>query len=314
MKTWASIVGVLLAGLLIVGLKSEGVRQQLAELFAGSSSSATTSPVSCTPGGLVSAECARQQSGPLVIRPQGAAPGFAVQTLLEVRPTGAVPLPPSREALTNSGLIQSIAAELNAMFALPRDIPVKLTACGEPNAFYDTGAQAISICDEWVDYLGEAFADIESPEEFTRAVLFAAAFAFAHEVGHALIHQYQLNYTGSEEDVADQFAVYVLAGTPTGAEIVLAGADAFGRFAEAGGPVMLWDNHPLDAQRYFNILCWTYGSDPARFPVILTNTGLPLERARNCQYEFARMAGDFDQKLQAHLRSTPTVRLTRQPN
>jgi hypothetical protein len=222
-------------------------------------------------------------------------------------------LPPSRQALSSSRIIDRIAADLNEAFVLPRNIPVKLTACGEANAYYDPVAQDIHICDEWVDRLGLAFDDIQSPEEFTRAVLYATAFTFAHEAGHALIDQFQLSYSGSEEDVADQFAVYMLVGSPSGAEAVLAGADAFGRFALAGGPQIYWDNHALDAQRYFNILCWTYGSDPGRFPIVLTNGGLPLDRARNCQYEFGKMSAEFDGKLQAHRRSRPAL-LSRQRN
>lgn len=42
---------------------------------------------------------------------------------------------------------------LNEAFVLPAPVDVGIDSCGEPNAFYDPGAQSITICTELVDFL-----------------------------------------------------------------------------------------------------------------------------------------------------------------
>ena len=60
------------------------------------------------------------------------------------------------EATADSLTADVIGAEvaaLNADFALPADVSVRVEPCGEANAFYDPGAVAIIMCTEFEDHL-----------------------------------------------------------------------------------------------------------------------------------------------------------------
>ena len=50
--------------------------------------------------------------------------------------------------------------------------------------------------------------------------------------------------------------------------IAIAAATLFGLFGadrEQFQEADFWDEHSLDEQRFFNILCWVFGSDPATY-------------------------------------------------
>jgi hypothetical protein len=52
------------------------------------------------------------------------------------------------------------------------------------------------------------------------------------------------------------------------------------------------DEHSLDLQRFFNIQCLVYGSDPTRYDALVSTGDLPVERAKRCP-------GEYDQALRA---------------
>jgi hypothetical protein len=229
-------------------------------------------------------------------------PGFRVETLLEVRRDTGATMPPARRALADSRVIESIADDLNRAFVMDTHVPVKLGPCGKVNAFYYPATRSITMCDEWVDFLGTLYGrNALSSKEFPNAVVAATAFVFAHEVGHALIDVFALDILGREEDVADQFAVYLLGRTKTGEQQALAAADTFGRLAST--PAQLtWDEHSLGDQRAYNIFCWLYGSNPARHSGLVSSGMLPKPRADRCQAEYSQFKRTFDKFLAARLR------------
>ena len=47
-------------------------------------------------------------------------------------------------------------------------------------------------------------------------------------------------------------------------------------------PLAFADEHGLDAQRVYSILCWVHGRDPARYPEIVSEGWLPAARAERC--------------------------------
>ena len=62
-----------------------------------------------------------------------------------------------------------------------------------------------------------------------------------------------------------------------------AGAAFFLSLANTPGkkPVS-WDEHSLDAQRFYNISCWLYGASPFRYVNLVAQGLLPAERAARC--------------------------------
>jgi hypothetical protein len=210
---------------------------------------------------------------------------------------------PAGELLVRSGVIQGVIADLNRAFVLPRDIPVRLKACGVANAFYSLRDRDITICDEWLAFQFSVFAGKgdKSEQGVIQAIISTTAFVFVHEVGHALIHQYGLKYTGQQEDVADQFAAYLMAGTETGRRRLLVTADAFRRMSALSKPIT-WDNHALDEQRHYRILCWIYGSDQARYQSLVDSGQLPEALAPTCGRDFADLVAGIDERVRPHLR------------
>ena len=141
-----------------------------------------------------------------------------------------------------------------------------------------------------------------APELSVEAVRFTVAnaeFTLMHEMGHLLISELQLPVLGRERTPPTSsvsWAFPVAAGTAP--RRFLRQADGRRRLlaygmAERGTrrlPVPVWDSHALDAQRFYNIACLAYGSDPDRLDWVLEVSGLPVERALYCPDEYEQVA------------------------
>jgi hypothetical protein len=128
-------------------------------------------------------------------------------------------------------------------------------------------------------------------------------FIFYHELGHALIDILDLPATGREEDAVDQLAtVILLEAGDEGRDAALLGASWFQRKSQrSGGDIPFWDEHSLNSQRYFNIICWVYGSDTSTHEALLgPDWMLPPERAERCPAEYDRMKRAWESMLEKH--------------
>jgi len=198
--------------------------------------------------------------------------------------------------------------ELGRRVVLPADLPVVGTVCGRPNAFYDPGGRRLIVCyemPELVTYLLEASG--VAPDEGGRILGGQMVFVLLHEIGHALIDLYDLPAVGREEDAVDQFATFLLLRTGrVGQEAAFSAASFFallhGATAAGGGSFPWWDEHSLDAQRYYNILCWVYGADPAGNARLVQAGYLPAERAARCRDETQRLTSAWTRLLGPRLR------------
>ena len=136
-------------------------------------------------------------------------------------------------------------------------------------------------------------------------------YTLYHEVGHAIIDVYDLPTTGLEENVADQFAAYILSLEYTGdydysisherlAHVSLnyqyndmywnticpEEAETPEDAADCLGINYAWDVHGLDIQRFYNVSCYSYGADPERNPHMIDEGLLPEDRAVYCEDEY----------------------------
>jgi len=50
------------------------------------------------------------------------------------------------------------------------------------------------------------------------------------------------------------------------------------------------DVHGLDSQRFYNVLCMAYGSNPASYQGMVAKGYLPKERAEGCAEEFKQVS------------------------
>jgi Putative metallopeptidase len=205
-------------------------------------------------------------------------------------------------------LLEDTIQELNGVFSLPTDVPVVMRECGEVNAFYDPESGEISLCYELVEHYSEIFmADAQTDEEQEEAgasVASATMFTFFHEMGHALIDIYDLPITGREEDAVDQLATLILLqGGEDGENAAIDGANSFvGSEEEEMDDLAFWDEHSLDDQRFYNIVCWIYGKDPEGYQYFVEDETLPANRAQRCPAEYNRLSTSWESLLDPYVK------------
>ena len=208
--------------------------------------------------------------------------------------------------LKNVELLEVEIAFLNETFRLPYDVEIVAQECNEANAFYDFESKQIVMCYELVDAVFEDYYyygedenfDVDASATYSYNVL---DFIFFHEVGHALIDVYQLPITGLEENVADQFASLMLSYTyddstgdySIGQDMLYDVGTWFWisneLYSVNPDDYPFWDTHNLDIQRFYNISCYAYGSDPQYNQDLVDEGYLPDDRAYWCEEEYLVM-------------------------
>lgn len=137
----------------------------------------------------------------------------------------------------------------------------------------------------------------------------AIVFVFYHEAGHALVHNLNLPITGKEEDAVDQLASYIMIGKDLAGQRAATNAAAaflsfdpgfFSLFSKS----TFADEHSLAQQRFFNILCWVYGSNESRWSTLVSAGTLPSARAVRCPHEYQQLAGSWETLLGPYSRPT----------
>lgn len=189
---------------------------------------------------------------------------------------------------------------LNETYALPEDILISFEECGESNAFYDPSEIKISMCYELIHQYATIFGEeANSDEEYADEIIYAGYFTFLHELGHALIDQYELPVVGREEDAVDSLAAVLLVDWEE-EDAAIAGIDQFSVDAEEEEEleeIPYWDEHSLSLQRYYNIACLLYGSDPEEYEDWVGEDDLPEDRAEMCEEEYEQAATSWEALL-----------------
>lgn len=133
-------------------------------------------------------------------------------------------------------------------------------------------------------------------------------FAMVHEIGHMLIAEMGLPVLGREEDAADAFA------TLTGLRLANALSERVLMQSARGWflsnrrdekrriQITFYDEHGLDKQRAYNIVCLMVGSNPEKFHALADMTKLPADRQRTCQGDYASASWSWEKALEPHIR------------
>lgn len=212
-----------------------------------------------------------------------------------------------RDAFKQDQVFENVAAMLNQTIKMPRLVDIQLVECGTVNAFYDPNNNRIIMCYELMDYYTKMFKPVsKTNEELGNAIVGATFFAFFHELGHGLIHQLEIPAVGREEDAVDQMATLILMENgDSGVAAAMSGAKWFALQAEAnkkeGSQMPFWDEHSMEEQRFYNIACLVFGSNPEKYSPMVENNYLPKPRAMRCPSEYTRIAGAWERLLQPHI-------------
>ncbi len=221
-------------------------------------------------------------------------------------------------------VLEGIADSINEEIKLPTDLTLTAAQCGEVNAFYNPQTHSVTLCYELVQFFDVLHTKDNTTEdgkvdvdEIVKSVDGALEFVMYHEVGHALIDLLDLPITGREEDAVDQLATVVLinADDDAGTEAALNGAYTFllqGQAADESSEesgeddeLAFWDEHSLDPQRFYNITCWVYGSDPQAFEDLVKDEAIPQARAERCPGEWQQTSSAWTRLLAPHLKEAP---------
>jgi hypothetical protein len=139
-------------------------------------------------------------------------------------------------------------------------------------------------------------------------VLGNVLFAVAHEVGHMLVSRMELPVLGREEDAVDAFAVVtgLKLGNAFSDRILTASAHAWfmseARDKKEKIKTVYYDEHGLDEQRAYNIVCLMVGSSPEKFSPLADKAKLPAERQGTCQFDFSNASWSWEKVLTPHIR------------
>ncbi|MEO8702591.1 MAG: DUF4344 domain-containing metallopeptidase [Kofleriaceae bacterium] len=244
----------------------------------------------------------------------GAAPGSGPEG--EIEETGAnarmnvVFEPPKkrereavRDFLQQTQLFQQVTGVFNRMFRFPQPLTVVWSECGVVNASWD-GKGHIVMCYELAEFLKTLFINrVKDRKQLRIAAMSSLYFVFLHEFGHALISMYKLPAVGREEDAADQLAALVLINSgDDGVGIAMLGAGFFRVLASSGSKTPFFDEHSLDEQRFYNVMCLVYGSNPQRFASLVSDKLLPKSRAARCPAEYTKVHSAWNNLLAGHSR------------
>ena len=203
---------------------------------------------------------------------------------------------------------------IDGMFALPRQLRFVTAECGEFGAFYRPAEVEVVLCYETLRVLyerGQAHQHALGlgdghPLRYVRANV---RFMVLHETGHALVHLLDLPVTGRQEDAVDQLAAILMlrfAGLEeTPLEVIgnlrLAANWMLSRSTGAYNLDAYAGAHALGEQRYFNLQCLIYGTDPERFAGMVDATDLTAERAKGCAREMRQVSRAWLRLLLPHL-------------
>lgn len=163
----------------------------------------------------------------------------------------------------------------------------------------------------WPGAAGAGFAiAVRDEDEIRFSVTANAVFTLYHELGHALISEFELPVLGREEDAVDHLAVLLMtpdtdAPDDEAVEMLLAAADGWVASWEASRrgdeEIDFWDEHSLDIQRGLRVLCLLYGSDPDGLAELKRDLELDENRAGLCASEFDQVAESWFSLLEEHL-------------
>ncbi|MEU6239006.1 DUF4344 domain-containing metallopeptidase, partial [Kitasatospora sp. NPDC047058] len=221
--------------------------------------------------------------------------------------------------LQDRQVLEGVADYATARIALPQDIPLQAASCGEANAYWDPATQSITLCYELLEELEPLLtaqnttgtAD-EQSEAVAQDLVGFTNSTLLHELGHGLVALYDLPVTGREEDAVDQLAMLLLADDEQHTAYAVSTIDTWAALAsaeeEGQRPIEAYAaEHSLNAQRYYDWVCWLYGSDPDGYADVVQTAQnpdgvLPEDRAQRCPAEYQSIDDSWSTLLRPYLK------------
>lgn len=210
--------------------------------------------------------------------------------------------------LKTSGVVDEALAFINETFSLSK--PLIFRFGGDDGPLYDPNSNEILIPYSFIQEVQERYEDANYAETGVSAIdatADALLHTLFHEFAHSLIFIHEIPVVGKEEDAADGLASLLLIEFfGNGAEIAISAADLFdleSEDIEAFDERDFWDEHSLDAQRFYSTLCYVYGSDPVKYSYLKQDAHFSEQRAELCIEEYDNLAASWLLLLKPLLKS-----------
>jgi hypothetical protein len=198
--------------------------------------------------------------------------------------------------------------ELLSPIRLPRRLLLQTQGCdGVSNAWYD--GESVTVCYEYLDEIWKNAPEKTTPTGIAPIDTLAGPMVdvFFHEAGHAVFDILQIPLFGREEDAADQFSTYLMLRFEKNEARRLILGSAYQYKGDLSSPTVTMaqqkfaDEHGTPSQRFYNLLCMAYGSDPKLFADVVDKGFLPKERAEGCENEYAQAVFAFEKLIVPHV-------------
>lgn len=216
----------------------------------------------------------------------------------------------AREILRAGGL-DGIAKGFTGSFVLPRDVRIHAVN-GSVGPSYDPSTRTITLSYGFASYVGNLlianFPALQTRQrELGKEWAAVNDFILVHEWGHVLIDLYDLPVLGKEEDAADALAtVFMTKFVDGGTEYAFDAAKFFDALSVRQRKLAendYWDEHSLDKQRAYSIVCGIAGSNQRDYGVIEKAGILGPSRLRSCPAEYEQRVKSWFSLLRTHVRS-----------
>lgn len=262
-------------------------------------------------GALALSACGSSTDGTTTAKRAAAAPKRAVKVTYAKATSEDTEL---GKTLLTAGGTTAIAKALAGNFALPWDMHVRVRDSSDTGPYYDPATHTINLDYAFTAFIHDQVKRIDpeiSDYDLGASVAAIDAFLYVHEFAHLLIDAFDLPITGREEDAADQLAsLFMVKFVDGGEEYAFDAAKFFDSLAADPSKLEqadFFDEHSLDQQRAYQIVCWIAGSSDANYAAIKKKDIFTKDRLERCPEEFAQIDHAWGQLLEPHFSDDETT-------
>jgi hypothetical protein len=148
----------------------------------------------------------------------------------------------------------------------------------------------------------------EQQLEATQFAINNSTFVLQHEIGHLFVAEFGLPVLGKEEDAADNLASVTLLqrGTEEAQQALIDSADGwylseYSKESDTYESSDFYDEHSLDIQRSYTIVCLMVGADPETFGEVAEQYEIDEERQEGCGFDYQQQSDSWGQLLEPNL-------------